>query len=195
MKDGPAFQMYAADLYVDTNSWTTHELGVYTRLLMSEWVNGPLPDDAVKLSRISGCSIKKFLKAWPVVREKFQNSSFLESKSGSSIEIDNPLSGTPQLINPRLEGEREKQRKYKELQSQKGKMSAQSRFNRGSTEPITEPQPDGQPKVNSSSSSSYIKKYYKDDKFNYVCKTCGKLYQEWNNFQNHKCKEEDNERT
>ena len=35
----PAFQLYAADFYMDTNSWSIDEIGIYTRLLFSEWVN------------------------------------------------------------------------------------------------------------------------------------------------------------
>jgi uncharacterized protein YdaU (DUF1376 family) len=33
----PAFQLYASDFYMDTNSWTIDEIGIYTRLF---YLNG-----------------------------------------------------------------------------------------------------------------------------------------------------------
>ncbi len=44
----PAFQLFAADALVDTASWTVDEVGIYFRLLMTEWVNGPLPNDEAR---------------------------------------------------------------------------------------------------------------------------------------------------
>ncbi len=51
MSKAPAFQLYAADFYMDTNTWSIEEIGIYTRLLFSEWVNGPLPNDETRLAR------------------------------------------------------------------------------------------------------------------------------------------------
>ncbi len=132
MGKSPAFQLYASDFYVDTNTWTIEEVGIYTRLLLSEWVNGGLPDDAVRLARASGCGTKKFQKSWGSIQFKFH-------RNGNGL-----------LVNDRLEDEREKQSKYKESQSQKGKLSA---IKRG-TVVRTGVEPRLQPEVNSSSSSS-----------------------------------------
>jgi len=99
MKDGPSFQIYAADLYVDTNEWTCEEVGAYTRLLMSEWVNGDLPDDPKRLARITGQDLKRFQKVSPQLLRKFQ------------------LNGNNRLINLRLEETRTNQRNYREKQA------------------------------------------------------------------------------
>jgi len=45
----PAFQLYAADFYMDTVGWSATEVGAYFRLLMHEWINGPLPDSMMQL--------------------------------------------------------------------------------------------------------------------------------------------------
>jgi uncharacterized protein YdaU (DUF1376 family) len=92
----PAFQTYAADYYMDTAHWTIDEVGIYQRLLLFEWVNGPLPDDEKRLARIAGCSVKKFQKGWTTISVKFI------------------LFGTCQLQNKRLEQTREIQHKYSE---------------------------------------------------------------------------------
>ena len=99
MKDGPSFQIYAADLYVDTNEWTCEEVGAYTRLLMSEWVNGDLPDDPKRLARITGQDLKRFQKVSPQLLRKFQ------------------LNGNNRMINLRLEETRASQRNYREKQA------------------------------------------------------------------------------
>jgi uncharacterized phage protein (TIGR02220 family) len=99
MRDGPSFQIYAADLYVDTNEWTCEEVGAYTRLLMSEWVNGDLPSDPKRLARITGQDLKRFQKTAPQLMRKFQKN------------------GNERLINLRLEETRLIQRKYREKQS------------------------------------------------------------------------------
>lgn len=144
LKDGPAFQFYASDFLVGTNTWTVDEVGVYIRLLASEWENGGLPGDTKRLSRASGCSQKRFVKCWLTVSQKFH------------------VNGHGLLINDRLESVREEQRKYRELQSDKGKLSAQKRWGDKVTtvittvEPVLQPegQPEGQPNCNPSSSSS-----------------------------------------
>jgi len=138
MKDGPAFQLYAADFYMDTISWTNEEIGIYLRLLLSEWINGPLDFNARKLASISQISLRKFGIKWVKIGEKFT-----ENKDGK-------------LINERLEEVREKQRLWREKSSLGGKKSAEQR-----TRVVQPPyQPNGQPKGNSSSSSSlkYLKK-------------------------------------
>ncbi len=128
----PAFQLYSADFFMDTGEWSIEEIGIYTRLLLSEWCNGDLPTEPTRLARIAGCDPKRFKNRWLVVRTKFQ------------------VNGNGRYINLRMEEEREKQRKYRELQSQKGKISAEKRSTTVTTtvEPVLQPQ--GQPKGNSS---------------------------------------------
>jgi uncharacterized protein YdaU (DUF1376 family) len=71
MNKSPAFQLYASDFLVDTLEWDIEEVGIYTRLLYAQWANGDLPDDGERLSRIAGCSLKKFIKSSEKVMEKF----------------------------------------------------------------------------------------------------------------------------
>jgi len=142
----PAFQLYASDFYIDTNSWTVDEVGIYTRLLLSQWVNGGLPNDIRRLARVAGCNLNRFKKAWSQVQVKFH------------------LNGKGIYINDRLENEREKQLKFKELQSDKGKKSAIKRWGEPVTTDITDPLPALQPDCNSSvfSLQSSINKKDKD---------------------------------
>jgi uncharacterized protein YdaU (DUF1376 family) len=138
----PAFQTYSADYYMDTNSWTVEEMGIYQRLLLTEWVNGGLPNDPTRLARIAGCGVKKFSAGWGTIQVKFH-------PNGNGL-----------LINERLESERKKQLKYRELQSIKGKQSAKSR----STTVEPKPQPEGNSSVFSLQSSKkniYIGKFKK----------------------------------
>lgn len=87
---------------MDTADWSVAEIGAYFRLLMAEWVNGPLPNDTSRLARIAGLDHGNFKKMWgPILNGKF---------------IPN---GDGTLFNKRLEQEREKQRQYSESR-QKG---------------------------------------------------------------------------
>jgi len=128
--------MYASDFLVDTNDWTVDEVGIYLRLLLSEWVNGELPNDERRLARIAGCSYQKFKKKWSKVECKF--------------EIKNSVF----LINKRLEREREKQDNYRKLQAEKGKLGGRPQKSRSFPGALTEQKPN---KSSSSSSSSSIK--------------------------------------
>ena len=145
MSKPPAFQFYASDFYVDTNSWTCTEVGLYMRLLMSEWVNGPLPNDTERLARAAGMDHGNFKKLWcPIVKGKF-----VENGNGT-------------LINLRLEQVRENQSKFRESQSEKGKRSAKKRWGDKVTGVITTVEPVLQPKGNSSSSTLNLKEYVED---------------------------------
>lgn len=96
MGKAPAFQLYSNDFFVDTITWELDELGLYARLLFVEWSNGPLPKDHKKLAKIAGISPKKFSNLFQICSSKF-----IENAEGN-------------LINQRLEQEREKQYKYSE---------------------------------------------------------------------------------
>ena len=106
MKKSPAFRLYAADFYMDTVTWDSDDIGVYFRLLMWSWVNGPLPKENQKLAKIAGKTKQKFNKNWSEISHKF-----LSDGNGS-------------LVNSRMEREREKQRKYREQQTEYGKKGA-----------------------------------------------------------------------
>lgn len=138
----PAFQLYAADFYMDTLGWTCEEVGLYFRLLMAEWVNGPLPNDEVRLAKSCQMSVKKF-------HNNFQNVSPKFIQKGEGF-----------LINQRLEETRLEQEHYQEIQRLKGIKSGESRrknMNHGSTGVQPEGQPKGNPSSSSSSSSSNTK--------------------------------------
>jgi len=128
MGKNPVIPLYASDFYVDTNSWSVDEVGIYQRLLLTEWVNGGLPNEIKRLARIAGCSAKKFQKGWTTISFKFH------------------LNGSNKLINDRMEEIRESQKKHKELQRQKGKMGAEKRWKEHIAGTIAQPMPEPQPK-------------------------------------------------
>jgi len=146
MDKPPAFQLYAADFYMDTVTWDTDDIGAYFRLLMWSWVNGPLPCDLRKLSKIAGKTNQKFKKNWSEISQKFSSD------------------GNGNFINERLERTRTKQCKYLELQKKHGKIGADKRWKHLSD-------PNGDPiatlsKKNSPSSSSSSSTSVKDKKTN-----------------------------
>jgi uncharacterized protein YdaU (DUF1376 family) len=128
----PAFRFYAADFSMDTQSWTAEEVGVYVRLLCSEWINGsipPMPEahgtgngkpmaqpmaspkQAInRLARIAGTSEEQLFRVWPQVGEKFSR-----GKDGN-------------LYNSRLEHERDKQIAYRNEKSKAGTAGAEKRW-------------------------------------------------------------------
>jgi uncharacterized protein YdaU (DUF1376 family) len=135
----PAFQLYAADFLTDTQSMSAQELGVYFRLMCSQWINKGVPVDAQKLSRLAGVSVKVFKKIWPEIEHKF-----------TEKEVD----GVVVLINERLEESRADKEKYIESQSLKGKISADKRRMEKEKENVTRVENRLEPKSNSSTSSS-----------------------------------------
>lgn len=142
-KAAPAFQFYAKDFLSSTALFSSAEVGVMIRAMCWSWDNGPLPLQKRTLCRILMVSDREFTRLWPVVSQKWN-----KTDDG--------------YVNRRLEKERDKQARYRELQANKGRASAATRtateiqpsLNRGSAEPVTERQPsgqpDGQPKSNSS---------------------------------------------
>lgn len=135
MSKAPAFQLYAKDILSDTLTWTAQELGVYMRLLMWSWDNGPIPEDPMRRDRIDpDCS-----QCWTTVATKWQPD------------------GNGGLTNPRLEKTRAEMDAYRQRQSDRGKRSAEARAkkprrNKRSTgvETPVQPvfQPEGQPNFN-----------------------------------------------
>ena len=114
----PAFQFYADDFLAGTLDLSQADVGAYIRLLCHQWNRGSIPVETEKQQRLAGGSVSVDVLA------KFR------------------LVDGSRLVNERLEQERQKQANYRELQRQKGKLSAESRqnqpeVNRGSTEPPT----------------------------------------------------------
>lgn len=108
MAKSPAFQLYVQDFLNGTSEMTAEEVGGYIRLLCRQWDKGGLPDDDVKLRKISGVKLKS-LKA---IREKF-----LKKSDGL-------------LYNTRLEKVLKDQHEYKLTQSLSGKEGAKARWGR-----------------------------------------------------------------
>lgn len=134
-KKPPAFQLYAQDFDSDTAAMRPEELGVYFRLLLSQWINGSVPDTETanviksaydsqcdrnaemmaRLASIARISLQEFEKLWPRVRHYF-------------------ACGPDDCYrNPRMEEEREKQSAYRKRISLAGQIGAASRWN-GDTE-------------------------------------------------------------
>jgi len=149
----PAFQLYAADFYMDTVGWTCEEVGLYFRLLMAEWVNGYLPNDEVRLAKVCQMSVKKFHHNFKNVSPKF---------------VQN---GKGYLINERLEETRKKQEEYhlKLIESgRKGGIKSQETQHHIRSEASSEASSEGPSESkafqsSSSSSSSKEKKRYVTD--------------------------------
>lgn len=120
----PAFQFYADDFLAGVADMTQAEVGAYILLLCSQWSRGEIPQERERCAMIAKGEVSSF------VFGKFPNGK-----------------------NARLELERQKQADYRAKQSEKGKASAQARFNRGSTVVQPSGQPDTQPEVNSPSPS------------------------------------------
>lgn len=129
MSKPPAFQLYAADFYMDTLSWDAETVGVYFRLLMHEWVNGYVPNDIDKIARISGMMVDRKWRAnmqriWRELCTKF-----VTLPDGN-------------LVNVRMEETRNEQESYKEKLSLSGRLgglrSQEIRKNKTSN-PLTDP--------------------------------------------------------
>ena len=112
MGKSPGFMLYAADFYMDTITWDCDDIGVYFRLLMAEWVNGPLDPDIQKLAKNAGKTSQKFIKNWSKISQKFS------------------IDETGKLINLRLEETRYRQELYRRNQSEFGMKGANRRHGR-----------------------------------------------------------------
>lgn len=107
----PAFQLYAADFFVDTAGWTAAQVGAYFRLLLTEWVNGPLSSKITDLARIAGVDHRNMQKMWLMVIAK----KFTVNDAGM-------------YINLRLEETRKEQEEWREKQRESGLRGAKERW-------------------------------------------------------------------
>jgi hypothetical protein len=131
-KKSPCFPFYPSDFFGDINVrvMPPDAQAFYLLLLANIWdydTQYSIPDDMDLISTLLGIDRNRLDILFQFIRP-----CFLVVKG--------------RLISKRLKREKEKQDKYIKLQSDKGKRSAEVRFNRGSTVV----QPDTQPKVNSS---------------------------------------------
>jgi len=108
----PWFPMYAADFLTDTQAMSHQAVGVYTRLLLYQWINGAVPRPPSQLSRIAGCDISELDELWPELEPKFV---------GDHITIHNP----------RLEQVRTQQDRYVEQKRRAGRASGAARRQKG----------------------------------------------------------------
>ncbi len=146
MAKSPAFQFYASDFLTDTQSWDINEVGIYIRLLSNQWVNGCLPSDLTRLSRIAGCTHEEIKKAWVILGFKF-----LPKEDGS-------------IYNRKLESVRDEQNRFREKQASNGRQGGRPRKTDNPKETQQKPKqnPNNNPKESSSSSTSSIKEIKKE---------------------------------
>jgi len=116
---------------MDTITWTNEEIGVYLRLLLYEWINNDLPNNPKMIQKIAKISPKRFQKVFPQIKHKFS------------------CNGQNNLINLRLEAEREKQLNYLKSQSESGRRGAEKKrklglfpFSDPSSDPSSDPASD-----------------------------------------------------
>jgi uncharacterized protein YdaU (DUF1376 family) len=88
MGKDPAFLFYSKDWIVDTAEMEPEEKGVYIDLLAHQQVNGDLPADIGKLSKIVRLDTERFTKIWNEISNKF---------------IPNGSPGGNRLVNRKLE--------------------------------------------------------------------------------------------
>ena len=94
------------------------ERGAYVTLLGYCWMEGSIPDDAVKLARLCRCGQGEMKRVWPAIRRRF------------SIDVSEG-----RLTNPRIEQERS----ALSAKSEVGRYAAKARWERGEHAPKTEP--------------------------------------------------------
>ena len=109
----PAFQFYAADFDTSTRSWTPSHVGIFMRLLIYQWINGPLPATIPELARIAGSDIRNMKRAWSMCIAKMYTT------------VDSEQRTCVGWVNLRLEEEREKQLNYRKSQAEKGEKRAE----------------------------------------------------------------------
>ena len=108
----PAFQLYAAAHLALTADLTAEELGVVTRLLCHEWLQGPLPDDPQRLARLCQLSPADLKRCWPAIERHF------------------PRDAQAQRAAPWLEEYRGELEEWRSRQAEGGRLGAARRWHR-----------------------------------------------------------------
>jgi uncharacterized protein YdaU (DUF1376 family) len=141
MSKSPAFQFYPSDFLSDENVslMSNRELGCYIKLLSHCWLEGSIPSDMGKISRLCGEPKEVMAELWLSL-----NKCFLPCVQDST-----------RLLNMRLEKERKKQTDRKKERSESGKRGAKSRWYKNeNSDGSAIAKPMAQPMANDSSSSS-----------------------------------------
>lgn len=113
MKAGsPAFQFYPKDYVSSANvrMMTYEERGMYVELLCHAWLEGSVPSDTDRIARLLSLPPADFERAWPAIAPCFE------------------ARGDGELVNARLERERQNQEAYRETQSENGRKGARARW-------------------------------------------------------------------
>ena len=132
-KASPAYSYYPDAFEHGTATMTLSEVGAYQRLLNYQWSNGSIPGDNLgRIAVILRCTERTAKSVWTIVSEKF-------------VKHDQNV-----WKNARMEEERAKQAAYREVQSARGKASAEKRWGAGQqvTGVITPVMPRLQPEHN-----------------------------------------------
>lgn len=110
MAKPPAFQFYAADFILDTAGMTAEQVGSYMRLLCFAWVNTGIPTEKAQQAQIAGVSPKRFSShVWPAISRCWESGD-----SGN-------------LVNPRMEKERQRQIAWREKSAKGGRAKPKAR--------------------------------------------------------------------
>jgi len=165
MAKAPAFQLYAADFYMDTITWEADEVGSYLRLLLYEWINGPLENNERSLAKICGYRDKNWKRSfshiWLKIGSKFTQKGL--TKFSHLSQYDDSF-----LVNIRLEKEREKQQEHNEKLMKSGRLGGlktQEEKRKTSSEALSKASSENEALQSSSSSSTSVldKTTLKDD--------------------------------
>lgn len=110
MSDFPAFLFYPEDFAAGTADMAPDAIGIYVRCLCHQWVKGFVPNDKGKVARISGATSEEIERVWADVTAKFS-----QREDG-------------QLVNDRMEVERQKLLANRERRAMAGKTGAAARW-------------------------------------------------------------------
>lgn len=114
------FPFYHNRFIRDTAQWDDIEVGVYIRLLCTQWINGFLINDEERLRKITCQSPESFSKIWAFIKMKFTKGS-----DGN-------------LRNDFLETVRKQQQKFIEKKSEAGEKGAEARWGNKFIKPTIE---------------------------------------------------------
>ncbi len=144
MAKDPAFLFYVNDWTGGTEHFSFAEKGAYITLLMSQFRQGSLSEFWIK--RILGNNYELF---WPILQEKFS-----QDNKGN-------------WFNERLELEKEKRAKYKEIQAEYGKKGAEKRWgeDKGSDR-VPHTDPNREPNRNPNRNPNRVNMAFEDEDVN-----------------------------
>jgi uncharacterized protein YdaU (DUF1376 family) len=117
MYHAPAFQLYAGDLLSNGNfmRMSLSQRGAYITLLAVSWIEYGLPPDIKEVGKLVGVRPSLLKSRFQIVLDRFEVRT---------------VNGHKRLVNPRLEKERDKQRRWRQKSSKGGKKSAAVRRNK-----------------------------------------------------------------